>query len=498
MIVPRFSSAIMRRLILRALIVLLVFGLTCGLWARLGGGGGYSGGGGGGGYSGGGGGGGYSGGGGGGGGGSVDFNDPAEVFCFIVFLCCVFAYVIYSKNQEQEYTAIVRRPVLPPDWDGLRRHDANFSEVLFRDFGYSLFAKIHEARGSGQLDRYSQYLNDSARKNLAMLHSALTDVQGVVVGGLTVHDLAVPAGPDEQVSVRLVYEANYTEVSAAGEQAVYSHQAWRLSRRAGVLSPEPDRVSSLDCVGCGSPLEPQPDGTCPHCGNQYERGEHHWFVTGIDELNRREVGPALTSKAVDVGLDLPTVRDPNLEQQRAQLIEAYPDMNFQVAVARFQHIYHTLQKSWSEQDLDQLRPFETDNLFQNHRYWVEEYQRQTLRNLLKEVTLDNIELVKIRSDKFYDAITCRLFASMIDYTQDENGKVLCGSTLGSTRFSEYWTFVRGRGASENTKGDDVCPNCAAELKISMAGECEYCGSKLTSGQFDWVLSEIQQDEEYSG
>jgi predicted lipid-binding transport protein (Tim44 family) len=210
------------------------------------------------------------------------------------------------------------------------------------------------------------------------------------------------------------------------------------------------------------------------------------------------VGPALTSKAADVGLNLSTVYDPNLEGQRAQFIKTYPDMDFGVAIARFQHIYHTLQKSWSEQDLDQLRPFETDSLFQNHRYWVEEYRRQNLRNVLKKVTLDNIEMVKIRSDKFYDAITCRLFASMIDYTQDENGKVLCGSTSRSTRFSEYWTFVRGRGAAENTKGDAVCPNCAAELKISMAGECEYCGSKLTSGQFDWVLSEIQQDEEYAG
>ncbi|MEE2812948.1 MAG: Tim44-like domain-containing protein, partial [Verrucomicrobiota bacterium] len=304
--------------------------------------------------------------------------------------------------------------------------------------------------------------------------------------------------PKEHVSVRLVYEANYTEVTVTGERAVYSRQAWVLSRRAGVLSPEPDRINSLDCVGCGSPLEPQPDGTCTHCGNQYERGEHHWFVTGIDELNRREVGPALTSKAADVGLNLHTVHDFNLERHRAQLIETYPDMDFQVTIARFQHIYHTLQKAWSEQDLDQLRPFETDSLFQNHRYWVEEYKRQNLRNVLKDVSLDNLELVKVRSDKFYDAITCRLFASMIDYTQDEEGKVMCGSTSRSTRFSEYWTFVRGRGASENTKGVTVCPNCAAELKISMAGECEYCGSKLTSGKFDWVLSEIQQDEEYAG
>ena len=57
--------------------------------------------------------------------------------------------------------------------------------------------------------------------------------------------------------------------------------------------------------------------------------------------------------------------------------------------------------------------------------------------------------------------------------------------------------MRGRGATENTKGDAVCPNCAAELKISMAVEGEYCGSKLTSGQFVWVLSEMQQDEEYA-
>ncbi|MCH2379000.1 MAG: Tim44-like domain-containing protein, partial [Pedosphaera sp.] len=441
MMPPRPNPEIWRRFTFWAFVFLAAAWLAPELWARLGGGGGYSGGG------------------GGGGGSSGNGGGDGDLIIFLIWLCVKHPYIglpivglsiiigIFGKSQEQEPAVIARQPAPPLDWDALRQHDKNFSVVLFRDFGYSLFAKIHEARGSGQLDRYSQYLNDNARRNLAMLHSALTDVQGVVVGGLTVRDLAVPDGPGDQVSVQLVYEANYTEVTVDGEQAVYSHQVWNLSRRAGVLSPEPERISSLDCVGCGSPLEPQDDGTCPHCGNQYERGEHHWFVTGMDELTRREVGPALTSKAVDVGLDLPTIRDANLEQQHAQLIEAYPDMDFQVAVARFQHIYHTLQKSWSEQDLDQLRPFETDSLFQNHRYWVEEYRRQNLRNVLNEVTLDNIELVKIRSDKFYDAITCRLFASMIDYTQDENGKVMCGSTSRSTRFSEYWTFVRSRGAS---------------------------------------------------
>jgi len=483
-----------RRFCFWAFVFLVAAWLAPELWARLGGGGGYSGGGGGGGYSGG------DGGGGGGG----------ELFVYWIKFCIHYPYIglpitgfvgyqwYKFKSNEQRSIRVTPEPSPPLDWDALRAHDENFSEVLFRDFSYSLFSKIHEARGSGELARYSQYLDDGARGWLEGLRSSLTDVHGVVVGGLTVNELHVPPEPNEIASVRLNYEANFTEVNGEKEVAVYTRQVWHLSRRAGALSPEPERISALGCVGCGSPLEPEPDGTCPHCGNQYTRGEHHWFVTGIVELDRRYVGPALTSKADDVGFEFPTVFDPELEARRIRLMEAHPGLDFKMIVARFRHIYHTLQTAWGEQDLAVLRPFETDSLYQNHKYWVEEYQRQNLRNVLKEVALDDIELVKIRSDKFYDAITCRLRASMFDYTEDSQGNHVCGSRKKRTQFSEYWTFVRGRGAAENTKGDAVCPNCAAELNITMAGECEYCGSKLTSGDFDWVLSEIQQDEEYAG
>ena len=492
MMPPRPNPGIWRRLTFWAFVFFIAAWLAPELWARLGGGGGYSGGGGGGGGS-------TS-----GGGGDGDF------IIFFIWLCIEYPYIglpvvglfiiigIFGKSKEQDSLVVMPEPVPPPDWDALRAHDENFSEVLFRDFGYSLFSKIHEARGSGQLVRFNQYIDDDVRVDLESMHADLTDVFGVVVGGMTVPNLRVPADPKEIVSVRLMYVANYTEVSANGEQAIYSNQAWFLSRRAGALSPEPDRISALGCVGCGSPLEPQPDGTCPHCGNQYARGEHHWYVTSVVELDRRVVGPALTTKAADVGLELDTVYDTDLEARRLQLLAAHRGLDFQVVENRFRHVFSNLQKAWSEQDLDALRPFETDSLYQNHKYWIEEYRRQNLRNILKNVVVHDLAVVKLRSDKFYDAITCRLWASMIDYTEDAQGKRVCGDKKKRARFSEYWTFVRGRGAAENTKGDAVCPNCAAELNVTMAGECEYCGSKLTSGEFDWVLSEIQQDEEYAG
>ena len=44
----------------------------------------------------------------------------------------------------------------------------------------------------------------------------------------------------------------------------------------------------------------------------------------------------------------------------------------------------------------------------------------------------------------------------------------------------------------------VCPNCGAPLEINQVGECRYCRAAVTSGRFDWVLSRIEQEDEYTG
>jgi len=46
--------------------------------------------------------------------------------------------------------------------------------------------------------------------------------------------------------------------------------------------------------------------------------------------------------------------------------------------------------------------------------------------------------------------------------------------------------------------DAGCPSCGAPLQIEMAGNCVYCRAKVTSGDFDWVLSKIEQDDSYQG
>ena len=61
-----------------------------------------------------------------------------------------------------------------------------------------------------------------------------------------------------------------------------------------------------------------------------------------------------------------------------------------------------------------------------------------------------------------------------------------------------WTLIRGAGVRGAPRTDATCPNCGAPLVTNMAGECDHCGAKLTRGDFDWVLSKIEQDDSYTG
>ena len=95
------------------------------------------------------------------------------------------------------------------------------------------------------------------------------------------------------------------------------------------------------------------------------------------------------------------------------------------------------------------------------------------------------------------AYTVRVFATSKDFTvRDVDGAVVGGSRSRTRSYTEYWTLIRGSGTKGPARTDLVCPSCGAPLSINAAGHCDYCQVKVTSGQFDWVLSRIEQDESY--
>ena len=391
----------------------------------------------------------------------------------------------------------------------LQEFDPNFSEILFVDFAYSLYSQVHEARGRGNLSVYQPYVHARALSSMEQLGRGtgkLTDVSGVIVGGARIDSIQLTR---RKVEIRVAFETNYTEhrENTSGDEsffyteptpAFYCEELWTFSRELDVLSPTPSGATRIGCPNCGSALETDTNQACAHCHVSITPGHHHWSVSNSEVLRRDLQPPTLTTSAPEFGTDLPTVMQPNYTAARQRFMTANPDFTWGHARDRFRHIFLELQQAWTTLDWERSRPYETDLLFQSHYFWIEEYRRQGLRNVLDDVHVEQLQPVKLGQDAFFDAITIRVFANMKDSTVNSEGRHVCGDPDHARRFSEYWTFVRRRGIQESAKATDACPSCSAPLKINMAGVCEYCQCKISSGEFDWVLSRIEQDDVYSG
>jgi predicted lipid-binding transport protein (Tim44 family) len=167
-------------------------------------------------------------------------------------------------------------------------------------------------------------------------------------------------------------------------------------------------------------------------------------------------------------------------------------------LARVGLIFAELQPAWSTLEWTRARPFVSDQLFQMLAYWIESYKRAHLRNVNENARITGIDLAAVVSDQYYDAITVRVRAIGLDYTVTDAGKVVSGSRTRERAYTEYWTLIRGSGARTKGGPEKACPNCGAPLSINMSGSCTHCNAKVTSGEFDWVLSRIEQDEAYTG
>jgi ribosomal protein L37AE/L43A len=322
--------------------------------------------------------------------------------------------------------------------------------------------------------------------------AGLQEVRGVVIGAMQV----VSVRDGETTNVVLAFESNYTEVAGGSESSWYVREQWTLQRLHNVVSPPPEQSKADHCPRCGGALQTRTDGSCAYCGVKIESGAFQWFVQAIALTTRESRGPLLTSDVPEQGTDLATVYQPRLAERRAAFEAQHAGFGWQAFDARVRVIATTLQDAWSARDWERVRPLETEGLFQMHRYWIDAYRRQKLRNLVDGYAVTRVEPVRIDTDAFYESITVRLYAQGRDSTQDESGRVVAGSATATRTWSEYWTLVRTRAVAPG--GTMTCPNCGATVEVGATGICPYCGGKLTAGTFDWILSSIEQDEAYRG
>jgi len=397
-----------------------------------------------------------------------------------------------SAYQESPNPAVVRR-----EMEKLRRTDPDFSVVIFEDFLAALYTEAHIARGSQVLERYSPYLRPAARQTLAGL--ARTPVTSVIVGAMRPYHFA----KNDQARIHRVVmeiESNYTEVVPGGpSQAYYACERWTLARAMGTRSRPPNKARALVCPNCGAPLERTVHGRCMYCSQAVDSGQFDWVVERIEIVSRESRGPMLTGTTEEQGTSSPTVFDSELRQRHEELMRVDPSFTRENVESRVRWIFTTMQQAWSSLEWKRARPCLTDRLWNAQIYWIEAYRQQGLRNITENARINDIELVRVTYDRWYQAITVRIHATGLDYTISQgDGRVVGGSKSKERPYTEYWTLVRSTARKHGPEGKPCCPACGAPLPGEMAEKCGHCGALIESSVFDWVLSRIEQDEVYGG
>ncbi len=158
-------------------------------------------------------------------------------------------------------------------------------------------------------------------------------------------------------------------------------------------------------------------------------------------------------------------------------------------------VFMTIQQAWTAKDWKPIRPFESETLFNTHKQQLDEYIRLGKTNVVEKIAIKHCSLHSFRQDGDKEVLTVWLNAVMRDYVIDDTTKKVLESDPNRDWYMRYeMVFNRKAGlkTDPSKKGNTItnCPNCGAPTEITSSGQCAYCGSVVTNGEHDWVLTDI--------
>lgn len=158
-------------------------------------------------------------------------------------------------------------------------------------------------------------------------------------------------------------------------------------------------------------------------------------------------------------------------------------------------VYIDIQMAWCGRDMTPVRPVLHQNLFNTTQRQVEEKKAQGIVYHYESIAINTAYLTSFVRDREFEYLTVYLNARMIDYQVDEKtGNIIRGDKTTRWDMRYKMKFVRSVGTLTKEKVSGTqgynCPNCGAPLEITSSGECPYCGSVVTTGDYSWVLTDF--------
>lgn len=187
------------------------------------------------------------------------------------------------------------------------------------------------------------------------------------------------------------------------------------------------------------------------------------------------------------------------EETVAELVETIPNFNLTEFYSKAKLAFLKIQEAWQQQNLNSVRQFISDGVYQRFEAQFIMMRKLEQTNEVSDIDIEDLRIVAIENDSNFYILHVSITASITDYFTSKKYSQL--NSGGQETFTEYWTFVKK--INSTTKADIFnspnCPNCgnSIENKLGEISKCPSCGTQINNGDYDWVLSEITQPEEFA-
>ena len=159
--------------------------------------------------------------------------------------------------------------------------------------------------------------------------------------------------------------------------------------------------------------------------------------------------------------------------------------------------FATIQQAWSKQDMAPARRWLSDGIWQRFNTQFAMMRLLGQQNLVSNVRIRKTYIASVEEDGAFDIAHVGIYYTADDDFVSEKYPQL--DRRGPLEILEYWSFVRKAGVAEKDMyHSNQCPSCGAELPADMGevARCTSCQTVCTLGDYDWVLSEITQADDF--
>ncbi|HKC67942.1 MAG TPA: TIM44-like domain-containing protein [Bacteroidia bacterium] len=161
----------------------------------------------------------------------------------------------------------------------------------------------------------------------------------------------------------------------------------------------------------------------------------------------------------------------------------------------------SIQDAWQKKDLKHVRKWVSDGVYQRFNAQFAMMNKLAQVNKLTNINVNGIKLANAGADGHYQTADVAISFTMDDEFLSEKYPSFNQKFRGESAM-EYWTFIKRNDAQQNKNlyNDANCPNCGAPFDVAMGeiSRCSSCGTLTNNASYDWVLSEITQQDDYNG